>query len=161
MSQFKGKGTKLDEQAVCQPSNIEDLGHWKYDGEVPISTYGFIYEITNFDAGKSYIGKKQMLTVRKMPPLKGKKNKRHKTVETDWREYTSSSTQLQEDIKQLGKDKFGFRILQLCSCKWELSYFEPKLQFDRNVLLSENYYNGIVNLRVGRPPKGYERNQAI
>jgi hypothetical protein len=30
-----------------------------------------------------------------------------------------------------------------------LSYLEAKEQFDREVLLSDEYYNGIINVRVG------------
>jgi len=135
---------------------VTDLGHWKYDGIIPVDTYGFIYEITSRISGRKYIGKKQMSTVRKMAPLKGKKNKRHKIVETDWKTYTGSSAELNADIKSMGKDNFEFRILELCACKWEMSYFEAKLQFDCDVLLSEKYYNGIVNLRVGKAPKGFK-----
>jgi hypothetical protein len=27
------------------------------------------------------------------------------------------------------------------------------MQFEKDVLLDENYYNGIINCRIGRPPK--------
>ena len=30
-----------------------------------------------------------------------------------------------------------------------MSYLEAKEQFDREVLLSDDYYNGIINVRVG------------
>ena len=127
-----------------------DMGHWTYDGDLPSDPYGFIYEITNTIDSKIYIGKKQMTAVRKMAPLKGKKNKRHKTVETDWRTYTGSSNELNSDIEAHGKDKFIFKIVRFCGSKSEMSYFEAKEQFDRDVLLSERYYNQIINLRVGR-----------
>ena len=52
-----------------------DLGHWITkltinDNELP---YGLIYVITNTVNGKRYIGKKQMKSVKKLKPLKGKK----------------------------------------------------------------------------------------
>lgn len=125
-----------------------DLGHWVTRIPIIEDAYGFIYLITNTTTGKMYIGKKQMKTIKKRPPLKGKKNKRCEVVETDWKTYTSSSNEVNADIKQHGKDKFIFEILQFCNSKWELAYNEAKLQFDRNVLLSENYYNGIINLRI-------------
>jgi hypothetical protein len=34
--------------------------------------------------------------------------------------------------------------------KGELGYLEAKEQFDRNVLLSEEYYNGIINCKIHR-----------
>jgi len=130
-----------------------DFGHWEYNGEIPTDTYGFIYCIENIATGKKYIGKKQILHTKKLKPLKGKKNKRHVVEETNWKTYTSSSNELNSDIEKYGKNDFSFTILKLCSCKWELSYYEAKYQFDNNVLLNENYYNGIINLRIGKAPK--------
>jgi len=130
-----------------------DFGHWEYNGEISTDTYGFIYCIENIVTGRKYIGKKQMLHVKKLKPLKGKKNKRHFIGETDWKTYTSSSNELNDDIEKFGKDNFKFTILKLCSCKWELAYYEAKEQFDAGVLLNENFYNGIINLRIRKAPK--------
>lgn len=139
--------------------NKEDCGHWILPLNVPClpeGVYGFVYLITNTVYQKSYIGKKQILTLRKRKPLKGKKKKRIDVVETDWKTYTSSSEQVNKDIELLGKDKFTFEILRFCYSKSELAYFEAKEQFDREVLLREDYYNGIINLRIGRV-KGIKR----
>ncbi len=128
-----------------------DLGHWQgvleEDTELP---YGFIYKITNLTNDKKYIGKKQCKSIRKRPPLKGRKNKRHTVVETDWKSYTSSSNELNENIQELGKNNFKFEILRWCDSKWELSYYEAKLQFEEEVLTRDDYYNGIINLRIGK-----------
>ena len=40
---------------------------------------------------------------------------------------------------------------RFCNSKFELSYFEAKLQFEEEVLLRDDYYNVIINLRIGRP----------
>ena len=133
---------------------MSDLGHW--EGILEEGTdlpYGFIYKITNLTNDKKYIGKKQCKSVRKRPPLKGKKNKRHQTVETDWKTYTSSSNQLNKDLDYIGIDKFKFEILRWCDSKWEVSYYEARLQFDEEVLLKDDYYNGIINLRIGKRRK--------
>jgi hypothetical protein len=129
-----------------------DLGHWKLREGVSIvdNPYGFVYEITNTHTNKKYIGKKQILTKRKRPPLKGKKNKRIEIVETDWKSYTSSSNELNKDIQDLGITKFKFEIIRFCENKSQLAYFEAKEQFDKDALLREDYYNGIINLRVGK-----------
>ena len=127
-----------------------DLGHW--EGVLEESTdlpYGFIYKITNLTNDKKYIGKKQCQSIRKRPPLKGKKNKRHEKIETDWKTYTSSSNELNKDLETLGKDNFKFEILRWCDSKWELSYYEARLQFKEEVLLRNDYYNGIINVRIG------------
>jgi len=127
-----------------------DLGHWVLTCESNLSAYGFLYCITNNTNNKKYIGKKQMQTTLKKRPLKGKKNKRHSIIETDWRDYTSSSKELNNDIIKLGKENFKFEIIKFCNSKSELAYFEAKEQFDREVLLSDEYYNGIINLRIGK-----------
>lgn len=131
---------------------ITDFGHWVNCTGMDVDTvpFGFLYRITNTINGKKYIGKKQMKTVKKLKPLKGKKNKRHFDVETDWKTYTSSSSDVNSDIVKYGKDTFTFEILRWCSNKSELAYYEAKLQFEENVLLREDYYNGIINLRIGK-----------
>jgi hypothetical protein len=134
-----------------------DLGHWSTDLILESSDkpYGFIYEITCTVNSKKYIGKKQCLTLLKRKPLKGKKNKRIEEKETDWRTYTSSSRELNEDIVNFGKAQFKFKIIKWCYSKFDLAYSEAKIQFEKEVLLKDEYYNGIINLRVGRPKKRY------
>ena len=130
-----------------------DLGHWitSVDTATGVTPYGFIYKIICTANSRSYIGKKQCKTIFKRKPLKGKRNKRHEERDTDWKIYTSSSRELNEDIILFGKDKFIFEILRFCNSKFEMSYFEAKLQFEEEVLLRDDYYNGIINLRIGRP----------
>ena len=134
-----------------------DLGHWTLTDGICWSDdiFGFVYEITNTVTGRFYIGKKQCSRKIKRKPLKGKTRNRIDHVESDWKEYVGSSNELQEDIKKFGKENFKFVILRLCNSKWEMSYFEAKEQIDRNVLLTENSYNGILNLRIGKAPKSF------
>ena len=115
--------------------------------------FGFIYEITNKVNGKKYIGKKQCVRKIKRKPLKGKTRNRIDQKESDWKTYTSSSKELNEDIQKYGKENFEFRILKVCGSKWELGYEEIKEQIARDVLRREDYYNGIINVRIGTPPK--------
>lgn len=109
---------------------------------------GFVYVITNLTNNKYYIGKKNFWRIKKLPPLKGKKNKRHKKVETDWRDYWGSSEELKKDIEKLGKNKFRRDIIYLCKDKWEMSYIELRQQILMNVLFDKNSYNNIVNVRL-------------
>jgi len=132
-----------------------DLGHWSLsDGlEFVTEAFGFIYEIKNNVTNKKYIGKKQCISKIKKAPLKGRKNKRITLKESDWKEYTSSSAELNNDIIKYGKENFTFKILRFCNSKWELAYYEIKEQIEKEVLFKEEYYNGIINVRIGRPPK--------
>jgi hypothetical protein len=112
--------------------------------------YGFIYRITNTVNGYDYVGRKYFKTIKKRPPLKGKKNKRRETVETDWKEYWGSSPRLQADIDLLGKDKFTREIIHLCESRGQTNYLEAYYQFKEDVLLRENNYNGIIQIRLGK-----------
>jgi hypothetical protein len=112
--------------------------------------YGFIYRITNTTNGHDYIGRKYFTTIKKRPPLKGKKNKRRETVETDWKDYWGSSARLVEDLTKLGKDKFTREIIHLCKSRGETNYMEAYYQFKEGVLLKENNYNGIIQIKLGK-----------
>ncbi len=131
---------------------MSDTGHWQCEFEIPSESFGFIYCITNITNNRKYIGKKQFFRTVKRAPLKGRKNKRIHLVESDWRTYTGSCNTLNEDISKLGLDEFTFEILKICNSKWELAYQEAKLQFNKEVLLLDEYYNGIINCRIGNKP---------
>ena len=98
---------------------------------------------------KNTLAKKLAQFKKTRPPLKGRKNKRRSKVESDWRDYWGSSEHLQADVDNLGPEKFTREILHYCPSKGILSYLEAKEQFDRKVLLTDDYYNGIINCRVG------------
>jgi hypothetical protein len=126
---------------------------WTYQGKIveQISEeyIGFVYLITNLTNGKKYIGKKLAKFKVTKKPLKGKKNKRRSTKESDWRTYWGSSDHLNADVEHLGPENFTREILYYCTSRGELSYLEAKEQFDRGVLKTDEYYNGIINVRVG------------
>jgi hypothetical protein len=64
---------------------------WIYKGQtvehLPEGTEAFVYLITNLTNNRKYVGKKLAKFKVTKPPLKGKKNKRRSTVESDWRDY--------------------------------------------------------------------------
>ena len=126
---------------------------WTYKGkevdELPQDCEGFVYIITNLTNNKKYIGKKLARFKVTKHPLKGRKNKRRSTKESDWKTYWGSSDHLNADVKEFGEDNFTREILHYCQSRGMLSYLEAKEQFDREVLLTDEYYNGIINVRVG------------
>jgi hypothetical protein len=131
--------------------------NWTYKGnevtEIPDEYEGFVYLITNLTNNQKYIGKKLAKFKTTKPPLKGKKNKRRGYKESDWKSYWGSSDRLNADVAALGEDKFTREILYLCKGRGEMSYIEAREQFDRRVLETDEYYNGIINVRVGGSDK--------
>ena len=121
--------------------------HWNLRGKVP---FGFVYQITNIRNNRKYIGKKQCITNKKYPPLKGKTRCRRIEKETNWRNYTGSCKELNRDIELFGKENFRFEVLRKCESRWELAYEEARLQFKHEVLFDDEYYNGIIHVRLGK-----------
>jgi hypothetical protein len=113
---------------------------WKYNEEdfieVPKEMEGFVYMITNLTNNKKYIGKKHFWTRQK-----DRKTGRRKKKESDWKNYYGSCDGLKEDINLIGKEYFLREILYICPHKKSMSYYETYEQFNRNVLMSDEYYN--------------------
>lgn len=127
---------------------------WYYKGEEftseDIGDYiGMVYCITDLSNGMKYIGKKGLMSVRRLPPLKGQKRKRKKIVETDWKKYYGSSEQVKLLVEELGPENFKREILYLCTMKGEMTYLEAKEQFARDVLLKpDEYYNKFIGCKL-------------
>ena len=132
--------------------------HWHYKSEpvteLPSDGVGFVYEIICQENNRKYIGKKlaKFKTTRyKMHTQKNGKKVRKRirgAVNSDWKEYYGSSEALHADVKRYGKEKFQRSIIRFCKSKAECNYWEAHEQFVRGVLLTEQYYNGHIRVRV-------------
>lgn len=137
---------------------------WTYKGRViteisdmPEDVFGFIYKITNGKTDEYYIGKKQVLSIRKrnfgkreIESLADKRMKKYEyvTKESDWKDYRSSNKVVkgwfEENKKALNEgrnddinDQLELRILRFCSNKKSLTYYELQEQFAHDVLGDE------------------------
>jgi len=116
----------------------EELSQWQ----------GFVYMITERSSRKKYIGKKFFWSRRRLPPLKGKTRKRIVIKESDWKTYYGSSEDLKTLVEKAGEDNYYREILRLCKTKGECSYYEAKEQFERDVLLRNDYYNEFIGCKI-------------
>ena len=124
------------------------LGTTEFTSEMIGEYVGFVYIITDLTSSKMYVGKKLFSSKRTLPPLKGKTRKRKVIKESDWMSYYGSSEELMTLVENNGPESFKREILHLCHTRGEMSYLEAKEQFDREVLLSDDYYNGIINCKI-------------
>jgi hypothetical protein len=134
---------------------------WTYNGrciteltDMTEGTFGFIYKITNGITGEFYIGKKQVVSIRKRKfgkketaALTDKRMKKYEMVtkESDWLEYRSSNKvvkewfdnndkALNEDRRSDINDTLKLEILRFCKGKKALTYYELQEQFAHDVL---------------------------
>lgn len=131
---------------------------WTYQGnpveQLPEDCAGFVYIITNLQTQRKYIGKKlakfRKTRQRVVKFKNGNKRKRkiRTQVESDWRDYYGSSPELTRDVQSLGNDQFSREILYFCKSRAQCSYIEAREQFSRQVLESDEWYNGHIQVRV-------------
>ena len=123
---------------------------WLYSNEqyeeTPENYQGFVYEITEIASNKKYIGKKNFWRPKTLPKNSRRSRRVRTRVESDWRTYYGSSKEVQLLVE--GGHAFRREILKLCKTKGEMSYYEAKLQFEKDVLLSDEYYNEFIGCKI-------------
>ena len=138
--------------------NLKDLERYE----------GFLYCIEEIDTGMRYYGiKKFWRTVKKKPTkyklnldgsyAKNKKGKRilntrttkkHTRVESDWRDYTTSSFIMQMKLEK-NRENYVCRIVCLCKTVTDMKANEAYLQLQHYVNGTwDTLYNECINLRL-------------
>jgi len=115
---------------------------------VPEEYQGFVYQITELDTNKKYIGKKNFWKPKTLPITKTRKRRVRTRIESDWKQYYGSSNEVCKLVEERGTEKFKREIIKLCKTKGEMSYYEAKMQFDNDVLLREDYYNNFIGCKI-------------
>lgn len=128
---------------------------WLYKGNVltdemiPDKSAGFIYIITHLPTGRRYIGRKLLTKAHRR-----QKNKKiiRSRVESDWREYWSSSPDVKQLIEEEGTDNFVREVLVFAQSKGQLNYLEEKFLYYVGALESDDWLNSNIRSKM------YKRN---
>jgi hypothetical protein len=137
---------------------------WVYQGkpithisDMPENCYGFIYETTHLPTLQKYIGKKVLYFIRNKKlgkkeiellkeersklKLKGKTPiKKEVITESDWKTYYGSQKEILDLVKKGNQEDFKREILQFVFDKKQLTYYECKYLFNKEVLENRNNY---------------------
>ena len=126
------------------------MSHWLYKNktleEAPEGYFGFVYLITNLKSGRKYIGRKYFGTTRRVK-VAGKKRRKVIRKDSNWKDYTGSSKELNQDIKTLGMLQFRFEILILGKTKGQVNYLEENIHHRFHVASSYEFYNDCIGPR--------------
>lgn len=125
---------------------------WLYKGEpitdasqFPCGAFGFIYKVVHVSTNKEYIGRKQILSNRTLPPLKGTKRKRKVQKESDWKTYYGSHPEIKRLIKEGKEIEFTREIIEFAFSPKHLTYLETRYLFELRVLENpDRYFNDNV-----------------
>lgn len=124
--------------------------NWTHNGvellsreQFPPKAIGFLYRITHIPSGKWYIGRK---AIERTKTTQSKGVKKKSKVESDWKDYWSSSDMLQEWVQEEGADAFKREILVFCETKAAMSYGEECLLYMSGALFDVKCLN--MNIRA-------------
>lgn len=119
------------------------------DSDIPEKAQGFIYLITYLPTNQKYIGRKLLTKAHRR-----QKNKKviRTRVESDWREYWSSSPDVKQLVEEKGADNFVREILVFADTKGQLNYLEEKFLYCVGALESEVWLNSNIRSKM------YKRN---
>lgn len=124
---------------------------WLYNGsplddeDIPVKSQGFVYMLTYLPTGQRYIGRK--LLTKSHRRQKNKKIIRSR-VESDWRDYWSSSPDIKILIESGGPENFVREILMFADTKGQLNYLEERLLYSVGALESEFWLNGNIRAKM-------------
>lgn len=131
---------------------------WYYEGkplqdeDIPEKAIAFLYIITHVETGRWYIGRKNIF--RKVTKNVKRKNgtikKQRSLVQSDWKDYWSSSDYLKEMVKELGEDKFKREIMIFVETAAATIYSEESLLYMTGSMFDPLCINGHIRTKIMR-----------
>jgi len=122
---------------TTKTNKIYQNGHWSFCQQLDFdSASGFVYLVRNIVTNMMYIGKKNFRGAGKL----------NKGKQSNWKSYTGSSKQLNEDIQNLGKENFEFYIIEVYNNKGSVSYAEAWSQHHAEIPTNnDKFYNRFID----------------
>jgi len=134
------------------------VSNWTFEGkdlvddEIPEGSTAFLYLITHVESGRWYIGRKNLSRkVTKVVKTKtGIPKKKRSLVESDWKNYWSSSSYVKDLVAQEGADKFTREILIFVSTPAATIYGEEALLYMSGSMFDPLCLNGHIRTKIMR-----------
>ena len=76
-------------------------------------------------------------------------------MDNDVEKYWGSSKELLNDIEKYGLKYFTREVIEICYSKFHMTWGELIWQIKCNALMDNRFYNGILNVRISKIPKGF------
>lgn len=131
----KGQVVQSTGTRIRTSKDQEGNGHWEFPENLGGKDYfGFIYAIFDPETKRGYIGKKQFFGTGKL----------NKGQDSNWRRYTSSCKELNEEIRLRGIQNFRFFVLEQYKIRGTLGWAEVWSQCIAETPTSNVWYNGLI-----------------
>ena len=138
--------------------NQTNIDSWYFNGiplhdeDIPTNAIAFLYMITHIKTGRWYIGRKSMFrkVTKNIKSKSGTVKKKRSQVESDWKDYWSSSDYLKEFVSEEGKDKFKREILIFVETPSATIYGEEALLYMTGSMFDPLCFNGHIRTKIMR-----------
>lgn len=121
------------------------MNYWFYNDDIILSApkeyLGFVYEITNCDNKRKYIGQKHFWKHKKLYKSKPMK-------ESNWHKYYGSNDELKQDVNDYGYGYFKRKILHMCVSESHMNWLELVEQMKVQAVINPMYYNKFVGGKI-------------
>jgi hypothetical protein len=125
---------------------------WLYKGrelqdtDIPVTAEGFIYLITYTPTGQRYLGRKLLTKAHRR-----QKNKKiiKSRIDSGWRDYWSSSPDIQRIIEEEGGPaNFIREVLLFANTRGQLNYLEEKFLYSVGSMESDDWLNSNIRAKM-------------
>jgi hypothetical protein len=130
------------------------------ENDIPENSIAFLYKITHDNSGRWYIGRKNLhkKVTKNIKSKSGLIKKKTLLVQSDWKDYWSSSDYLKELVAEKGKDEFTREILIFVETASATIYGEEALLYMTGSMFDPLCINGHIRTKIMR--KWFEKKES-